>query len=283
MGDEVTRPPEHDDFLPRRAETLRESFQEKIRRKSPRAADAGPEVRVLSVSHGPHGEIDRLHPHLRPGTARLKVTLDIFDAAEVPPEAVSRLRELFPGLDRHRCGSEAGAGSPSPADGPRFGDEAPPGGAAAGLGHLLLHLALELVSSMEEAPDRRALIGAHHTPTSRFDLFLENADPRVGAAALRSAAHVVAGTLLQGHPPAGSTRIGETARYFLGRPRSVLSPGDVLVHLQGDPVQLEAALRYLAGVGFLVEERFRFDFAGTLRYRYRLAPDFPPFSDNLLA
>ena len=62
----------------------------------------------------------------------------------------------------------------------------------------------------------------------------------------------------------------------MGRPQSVLNPGDVLADLQGDPSQLEESLRFLAVAGFLEEGRFTFDFSGTILYRYRLAPKLPP-------
>jgi hypothetical protein len=115
----------------------------------------------------------------------------------------------------------------------------------------------------------------------RFDLFLECEDPRIGLGALRCAAHILHAVLVQGEPPAGALRYGETARYFLRRSRSVLNPGEVLADLQGDPVGLEEALRFLARIGFLVEEHFSFDFSGTTVYRYRLSQVLPAQPENI--
>lgn len=142
---------------------------------------------------------------------------------------------------------------------------------------------MEMVAAVTGARRCSGLTCGYRTPPNRFDLFLECPDPRVGAVALSCAAQILHSLLTQGYAPAGSPRYAEAARYFLGRPRSVLNPGDVLADMQGDPVQLEDALKFLAVAGFLEEQRFTFDFSGAILFRYRLAAVLPAFPVDLPA
>jgi hypothetical protein len=272
------------DFLPHRSETLRESFQEKMRQRgthrTARSAVPQGEIRFLEMEHGLFSEVDHLNDRFRGGSPRLKATLDIlgFDghSGGVPPDRVPPLLEAFPRVERHRCcggndihatlfrrGSRAGGGPHSTDHG-------------LDLCHLLEHLALDLIGAMAPGRSWAGITCAYREPLHRFDLFLECEDGRVGAAALRCAAHILLALFQPGEIPPGARRYAETARYFLGRPRSLLNPGEVLSDLQGDPDQLQAALRFLASMGFLGEERFTFDFGETILYRYRLAPSIPP-------
>jgi hypothetical protein len=289
MSSSRPRPPEAD-FLPSRTETLRESFQEKMRRKGGHRAprvEPGGEIRLLEIHHGPHPEIEPLNERFTPGRLKLKVTLDVFgmpDYAEgVPPATVPLLMGAFPNLVRHRCCGANDLHTTLFRRKRRPGCALPSADAATDLCHLLEHLAIDLIVAIGPDPSCSGLTCAYRAPENRFDLFLECEDPRAAMAALRCAGHVLRGALEEGEIPAGASRYAETARYFLGRPRSVLSPGDVLVHLQGDPGALEAALKFLAVAGFLVEERFTFDFEGTVLYRYRLAPAPPDRPENLFA
>lgn len=288
MAEGRARPPASD-FLPPRSETLRESFQEKMRQKGahragrPGAPDG--EIRIVAISHGPHPEADSLHDSFEAGGSKLKVTLDILDlppfAEGIPPSAVPLLVDTFPDLSRHRC---CGGNDPHTT---LFRRRARPGCALVvsdtetDLCHLLEHLALELAAAIGPAKPCRGLTCAHRSPPHRFDLFVQCDDPRIGLAALRCGAHILHAVLISSEPPAGAIRYAETARYFLRRSRSVLNPGEVLADLQGDPIRLEEALRFLARVGFLVEERFSFDFSGTMLYRYRLATSLPAEPDNI--
>jgi len=272
------------DFLPQRSETLRESFQEKMRQRGSQRGGRGGEphgeIRFLAMSHGPHPEVDRYNTRFLPGSPKLKATLEVVgfspQAEGIPPVAVPLLTDLFPNLLRHVCCGGNDIHTTLFRRRRRNGCALPPTNHGTDLCHLMEHLALELVSAMSASGACSGITCAYREPPHRFDLFVECPDPRVGAAALRCAAHILIAALTRGETPPGAGRYAETARYFLGRPRSVLNPGDLLADLQGDPVQLEAALRFLAGVGFLEEDRFTFDFSGTLLYRYRLAADPPP-------
>ena len=281
-------PPKEAGFPPRRAETLRASFQEKMRQKGShrpgRGGDSRAEVRFLEMIHGPHPEVDRLNDRFHPGAPRLKATVDVLGfeshADGVSPALVPHLLEIFPRLERHGC---CGGDIQSTLfrRWRRSGSALPPGDRGLDLCHLLEHLALELMRGMVPAAPCAGITCAHREPAHRFDLFLECEDPRVGAAALRCAAHVLLTLVHPGQAPAGAFRFAETARYFLGRPRSLLNPGEVLAALQGDPSQLQAALRFLAAAGFLAEERFSADLGETILYRYRLAPGIPPLPISL--
>jgi len=277
------------DFLPQRSETLRESFQEKMRQKgahrSGRPGNPEGVFRVVATSHGPHPEAEALHDGFVPGSAKLKVTLDLLDlppfAEGIPPAAVPLLCETFPNLMRHRCCGGNDLHATLFRRRSRPGCALSPADTGTDFCHLLEHLTLELVVAIGPATRCSGITCAHRSPLHRFDLFLECEDPRIGMAALRCAAHVLHAVLVHGEPPAGTARYAETARYFLGRPRSVLNPGDVLADLQGDPVKLEEALRFLARVGFLAEDRFSFDFSGTVLHRYRLFFDDPAPPENI--
>jgi hypothetical protein len=277
------------DFLPQRSETLRESFQEKMRQKGAhrgqRSGAPDGVIRVVALSHGPHPEAESLHEGFLPGAAKLKVTLDLLDlppfAEGIPPSTIPLLEAVFPNLLRHRCCGENDVHTTLFRRKPRSGCALPPADTQTDLCHLLEHLALELVVAMGSATRCSGLTCAHRAPVTRFDLFLECEDPRIGLGALRCAAHILHAVLVQGEPPAGALRYGETARYFLRRSRSVLNPGEVLADLQGDPVGLEEALRFLARIGFLVEEHFSFDFSGTTVYRYRLSQVLPAQPENI--
>src|SRR5262245_35276886 len=102
MSSSRARPPEAD-FLPSRTETLRESFQEKMRQKgghrTPRG-ESGGEIRLLEIDHAPHPEIEPLNDRFTPGRLKLKVTLDILGmpayAEGIPPTTVPLLIAAFP-------------------------------------------------------------------------------------------------------------------------------------------------------------------------------------------
>jgi len=277
------------DFLPRRGETLRESFQEKMRQRSSqrpgRTREARSEVQVLEMIHGPHPEVDRLNDRFHPGFPKLKVTLDILGlelhADGTPPALIPHLLDVFPRLERHRC---CGGGDIHSTLFRRWrhGENAAlSGDRDLDLCHLLEHLALEMMRGMVPAAPCAGITCAYREPAHRFDLFLECEDARVGAAALRCAAHILLALIQAGLVPPGAFRYAETARYFLGRPRSVLNPGEVLAALQGDPLQLQEALRFLAAAGFLGEDQFTADFGETILYRYRLALAIPPLPISL--
>gem|GEM_PF-2327681 len=288
MASGRARTPEAD-FLPHRSETLRESFQEKMRQKGAhrgqRAGTPDGQIRVLAVSHGAHPEVETLHEGFVPGGAKLKVTLDLLDlppfAEGIPPSTIPLLGAVFPNLLRHRCCGGNDVHSTLFRRKPRPGCALPPADTQTDLCHLLEHVALELVVAMGSGSRCSGLTCAYRAPLHRFDLFLECEDARVGLGALQCAAHILHAVLVQGEPPAGAMRYGETARYFLRRSRSVLNPGEVLADLQGEPVALEEALRFLARVGFLVEEHFSFDFSGTTHYRYRLSAALPLQPENI--
>ena len=288
MASGRARTPETD-FLPQRSETLRESFQEKMRQKGahrgqrPGAPDG--EIRVVAVSHGPHPEAESLHDGFLPGTAKLKVTLDLLGlppfAEGIPPSTIPLLGAVFPNLLGHRCCGGNDVQTTLFRRRSRSGCSLPPADTDTDLCHLLEHLALELVVAMGSVSRCSGLTCAHRAPQHRFDLFLECEDARIGFGALQCAAHILHAVLVQGEPPAGAVRYGETARYFMRRSRSVLNPGEVLADLQGEPVALEEALRFLARVGFLTEEHFSFDFSGTTHYRYRLSAALPSQPENI--
>jgi len=243
------------------------------------------EFRVVQVSHGPHPEAEALHEGFVPGSSKLKVTLDLLNlplfAEGIPPAAVPQLCEIFPSLARHRCCGRNELTSTLFRRKSRSGCALSPADTNTDLCHLLEHLALELVVAMGPATRCSGITCAHRSPLHRFDLFLECGDARVGMAALRCGAHILHSVLVRGEPPAGAVRYAETARYFLRRSRSVLNPGDVFTDLEGDPAELEDALRSLARIGFLVEDRFSFDFSGTVLYRYHLSPSLPPNPENI--
>jgi hypothetical protein len=250
-----------------------------------RSGGSRAEVRFLEMLHGPHPEVDRLNDRFLPGAPRLKATVDVLGfeslADGVAPALVPHLLEIFPRLERHRCCGGSDIHSTLFQRWRRSGSALPPGDHGLDLCHLLEHLALELMRGMVPVAPCAGITCAHRVPAHRFDLFLECEDARVGAAALRCAAHILLALVHPGQVPAGAFRFAETARYFLGRPRSLLNPGEVLAALQGDPPQLQAALRFLAAAGFLVEDHFTADFGETTLYRYRLAPGIPPLPVSL--
>ena len=287
MAGSRARGPEAD-FLPQRSETLRESFQEKMRRRAghrARPASQAGQFRLVEIAHGLHPEAEALNEGFTPGSLKLKITLDLLDiplfAEGIPPAAVPLIAEAFPGLLEHRCCGGNDVMTTLFRHKTRAGCALAPEETGTDLCHLLEHLSLELIAAM--VPSRRCsgVTCGHRSPPHRYDLFLECEDPRVGMAAVRCAAHVLHSILVDGEAPAGTLRYAETARYFLGRPRSVLGPGDVLADLQGDPNRLAESLRFLARAGFLTEDRFSFDFSGTMLYRYRLAPAPPATAENI--
>jgi hypothetical protein len=229
--------------------------------------------------HGPHPEVDRLNDRFLAGAPRLKATLDVLGfeapAGGFPPDLVSPLLESFPRLERHRCcgGNDIHATLFRRAH--RNGNGLPNSDSGLDFCHLLEHLAMEMMGAMVPGRSCAGITCAYRDPLHRFDLFLECDDGRVGAAALRCAVQVLLSLFQAGEVPPGAGRYAETARYFLGRPRSLLNPGEVLSDLQGDPSHLEAALRFLAAAGFLREERYTFDFGETTLYRYCLASSLP--------
>jgi hypothetical protein len=282
MGSGKSRSPAAD-FLPRRSETLRESFQEKMRQKGfhrpGRGAGSRGEIRLLEMVHGPHPEVDRLNDRFLAGAPRLKATFDFlgFEASNggFSTDLISPLLDSFPRIERHRCCGGNDIHATLFRRGSRNGDGQPASDPGLDLCHLLEHLAMEMMGAM--VPGRRCagITCAYREPAHRFDLFLECDDGRVGAAALRCATQVLLSLFQAGEMPPGAGRYAETVRYFLGRPRSLLNPGEVLSDLQGNPAHLEAALRFLAAAGFLREERFTFDFGETVLYRYCLASALP--------
>jgi hypothetical protein len=271
------------DFLPHRSETLRESFQEKMSQKGSHRAVRSPgsrgEIRLLEMIYGPHPEVDRFNDRFLAGAPRLKAIVEVLGlespAGGFPASVALPLLESFPRLERHRCCGGNDIHATLFRRGNR-GSETPSPDAALEFCHLLEHVALELLGAMVPGRPCSGITCAYRDPPHRFDLFVECDDARVGGAALRCAAHILVGLLHAGEVPPSAGRYAETVRYFLGRPRSLLNPGEVLSDLEGNPSHLEAALRLLAAAGFLREERFTFDFGETTLYRYCLASSLPP-------
>jgi hypothetical protein len=239
----------------------------------------------VDIAHGPFPEAESLHDGFMPGGAKLKVTLDLLDlppfAEGIPPSTVPLLAETFPSLLGHRCCGGNDLHTTLFRRRPRPGCALSSHDTEADLCHLLEHVALELVVAVGPVTRCSGITCAYRSPPHRFDIFLECDDPRIGMAALRCAAHILHAVLVTGEPPVGALRYAEAAKYFLRRSRSVLNPGEVLADLQGDPVRLEEALRFLARAGFLAEERYSFDFSGTTLYRYRLAVTPSPHPANI--
>ena len=185
-------------------------FRDKIQgraapgRRPPEAPLEEPEdlsagLRVRELAHGPFPAAAALNAGFRPGTPRVRLTVDVGEdlrhrvGALGAPERERALR-LCPGLPRHDCGDGGALHAWLRAQGdllaPGRGrpDPDPAGWAVA---HLIEHVGLDLMLAVSGADRGSGASCAYRDRPERFDVFLETPDPILGrAVALLSAAAV---------------------------------------------------------------------------------------------
>ena len=165
-------------------------------------------------------------PHLYSRTPMIRIQLDLDDETDAGPGLVSRLLELFPGLQRHHCSTGHEGGFVERLhDGTR-------------LGHVIEHVALEL--QVEAGlPAGRGKTRAVRGHEGIYNVMFAYQDEQVGRLAGRIATALVGGAGVQGldliapppSPDAGAAIPGLAAlRAHLGPPAAVTgwTPGWVV-------------------------------------------------------
>ncbi|HEY7728861.1 MAG TPA: hypothetical protein VID50_10455 [Candidatus Eisenbacteria bacterium] len=132
-------------------------------------------IQLRSLAFGSFAEADPLNPNFVPGQPKLRLTVDASDGARAAePEVLDRLVTAFPGLKRHRC--QMNERPSDDGEGPR-GIVLLPEEPSANQAHLLEHLLLEMLSSLDRAPRRSGVTCAYASAPERCDVFVECGTP----------------------------------------------------------------------------------------------------------
>lgn len=141
-------------------------------------------IRLVDVNHGTYESIEALNPRFVPGSLKMRVTVD----TEHEPRAsegvlLARLVEAFPGLQRHECRADGGAGHAWTAAGAPIHlvrDEP-----SANQAHVLEHVMIEMLGVFDPRRLRSGVTCALKEPRQRNDVFVENDRPALGEAVAR--------------------------------------------------------------------------------------------------
>lgn len=150
-------------------------------------------MQILRIQYARVPKIQMLNHRFRPDTKHLIVTLDV---DEHHPSATNdffrlyrALSSLFPTLSRHSCCEEW-------ENTPLFlrtmeGVSLKSVGEAADIAHLIEHVIVDLQCAISRMRLCSGITCGHRVPENRFDIFVECADPRVGAFSARLATYLV--------------------------------------------------------------------------------------------
>jgi hypothetical protein len=150
-------------------------------------------MQILRIQYARVPKIQMLNHRFRPDAEHLIVTLDV-DRYD-PPETndfysvYHALSDLFPTLSRHEC-CEQWENTPLFLQSME-GVSIKSVGEAADIAHLVEHVIVDLQCAISGMRLCSGITCGHRNPENRFDIFVECADPRVGAFSARLAAYLV--------------------------------------------------------------------------------------------
>jgi hypothetical protein len=134
------------------------------------------------MHYGVYSEIESLYSRFRRGSRKIKVVVDVSERIDTSRESFLTLyrdcTRVFPSISRHSCceGWEAAPLYTRSEEGmsvKRIGE-------LADYPHLLEHLMVDVQCSVGKMPSCSGITCGWKKPESRFDLFVECDDPRIG-------------------------------------------------------------------------------------------------------
>jgi hypothetical protein len=223
-------------------------------------------ILIQSMAFAAFAEAEALNPRFRAGHAKLRLTVDAEPLPDLPDQALqARLEGSFPGLARHHCQvQDAAARRPARARGVVLVE----GETTANQAHLLEHLLLEMLSSLDHVPRLSGVTCAYTTPPERNDIFVECADRESGELAAHIAVRAM-NAVLAGEPPLPLYPDVLRCARLMRRHASHAWPAPRLARAARIPTgRAEAALEVLAHVEFVEREAFAMNFSGEPHYSF---------------
>ena len=224
-------------------------------------------IELRSLLFGRFTEIEPLNRSFVPGHPKLKMTVDTEGTPSVPDVALlERLAEAFPRLEGHRCRAPSDS-SGSAAAGTRIllldADS------SANQAHLLEHLTLEMLSTLDHEQRLSGVTCAYAAPAERNDVFVECSEPEWGLFAAMLAVEAMNAALA--HDPLAPLYpdVLSCSQVMRGEPVGVWSPM-LLGHLAGIANdRARSALDVLERASLVGREEFSINLSGEPYYRLR--------------
>src|ERR1041385_797937 len=146
--------------------------------RPPARTFGGGVIQLHSLPFGPSPEVEPLNRRFTPGHAKLRLTVDTEIQPSLPDGRVlERLVEAFPGLGRHECRAQESARRHS---GPGTHILLVDDDSRANQAHLLEHLTLEVLGSLDHARRLSGVTCAYVSPPERNDGSVECSEPETG-------------------------------------------------------------------------------------------------------
>lgn len=217
-------------------------------------------LQIREISYGEFPEICGLNPRFKPKSKKVKVVIDV----HVPesqkgnpdlPSAFGRLMKLLPSLERHQCGEhlleDLRSGSKDFRS--QHSDE------ITDIAHMMEHVIIDLQANITGMDSCSGITCGYKNPSSRFDLFVECRDKKVGVFSALLATDMLKALLTKKILSGRFRALVELAKY--------LYANKSLLHL----AQLEPAVSRIS-TEFGWKRRFVLSLLGKLREFGLIAP-----------
>ena len=138
-------------------------------------------LQIREICYGEFPEICGLNPRFKPKSKKVKVVIDIHvpesqKSSRDLPLAFGRLMKLLPSLERHQCGEHLLEDLKS---GTRdFRSQHPD--EITDIAHMMEHVIIDLQANITGMDSCSGITCGYKNPSSRFDLFVECRDKKVG-------------------------------------------------------------------------------------------------------
>lgn len=139
-------------------------------------------LQIREISYGEFPEICGLNPRFRPKSKKVKIVVDVHvpENHKANPDLSStfgRLMRLLPSLERHQCGEHflEDLRSGSKDSHSQRSDE------KTDIAHMMEHVIIDLQANITGMNSCSGITCGYKNPSSRFDLFVECRDKKVGA------------------------------------------------------------------------------------------------------
>ncbi|MGB2768872.1 MAG: hypothetical protein WBC88_04015 [Candidatus Zixiibacteriota bacterium] len=139
-------------------------------------------LQIREISYGEFPEICGLNPRFRPKSKKVKVVIDVHvpQLQKGNPDLSStfgRLKRLLPSLEKHQCGEHfmEDLRSGSKVSHSQRSDE------ITDIAHMMEHIIIDLQANITGMDSCSGITCGYKNPSSRFDLFVECRDKKVGA------------------------------------------------------------------------------------------------------
>ena len=138
-------------------------------------------LQIREITYGEFPEICGLNPRFKPKSKKVKVVIDVHlpQLQKGNPglsSSFGRLMRLLPSLEKHQCGEHfmEDLRSGSKGSHSQRSDE------ITDMAHMMEHVIIDLQANITGMDSCSGITCGHKNPSSRFDLFVECRDKRVG-------------------------------------------------------------------------------------------------------